>query len=73
MNNYNRTKKQMKSNIRSKECDFGFSHIDDYSTSRECHNMNCPFYISDNDSGYYQYCIIGQLFDNLRIFRKGGK
>lgn len=73
MKKYKRIKKQMKANFRSKDCDFGLSHIDDYSTSLECRNCHCPFYISDNDSGYYQYCIIGQLFDNIKALMKGGK
>lgn len=67
-------KKVLKKCIRSKDCDFGLSHIDLYHhSSWECENVDCPFYIHDNDSGYYQYCMIGELIDNIRCLEKGGK
>lgn len=66
-------KKIIKKCVRSKECDFGISHIDLYEHSWECRNSRCPFYIHDNDSGFYQYCMIGEFIYNIRDLEKGGK
>lgn len=39
--------------------------------SFDCEEYDCPFYISENDSGYYPCCIKDELIKKYKLIKKG--
>lgn len=46
-----------------------FNRFDEV-TTKDCKKIECPFYIYDNDSGYYPYCIKPDFMYKYKKLRK---